>query len=307
MLESNIEIILEFLNHIRDIRKYSAHTIRSYKTDLNQYSIFLDRMDNINIIKVDREIIRSYLIFLDGKDIKSKTIARKIAVLKSFYKFLTHQKIIPINPIGDLHTPKIPKSLPHLLSQKQISKLMSLPDLTDNKGIRDYAILELFYSTGIRISELIIIQYSDIKLESGTILIHGKGGKDRIVILGDHAINALKNYIYMIKKDKNNFSENYLFPSYIKRKKNKKNVHPIGIKTVYNIVRKYLKIISSDEKLSPHSLRHSFATHLLENGADLMAVKDMLGHNSLTSTQIYTHIQKEKLKNIYNQAHPDGK
>ena len=289
------------------MRKFSEHTIRAYKTDLNQFTVFLGtRNDCADILEIDKETIRYYLIFLDQTRKTTKTIARKIASLKSFYKFLTQQGIISVNPLSNVRTPRVPKTLPHLLNQNEILKLMSLPDISKFKGIRDQSILELFYSTGIRISELVNIKLSDLRLESGTILIHGKGGKDRIVVLGDRAVYALKQYIAAMKTKKNAHSSKYLFPSQIHRKNENITDRPIGIKTVYNIVRKYVNVVSEDEKLSPHSLRHSFATHLLENGADLMAVKDMLGHSSLSSTQVYTHIQKRRLKKIYQQAHPDG-
>ena len=206
----------------------------------------------------------------------------------------------------DVRSPKVPKTLPHLLNQNEILKLMSLPDISTFKGTRDQGILELFYSTGIRISELVNIKFPELRLESGSIHIHGKGGNDRIVVLGDRAVNALKQYIAVMKIAKNVQASKYLFPSQIHRKNKIFTDRPIGIKTVYNIVRKYINIVSEDEKLSPHSLRHSFATHLLENGAELMAVKDMLGHSSLSSTQVYTHIQKRRIKKIYHQAHPDG-
>ena len=296
MSNSN-KILIEFINYVKNLKHYSYHTIRSYRVDLNQFATFLSvNLEGQDILDVDKYTIRNYLVYLDKKKYSNKTIARKLATLKSFYKFLTYQSIISNNPLLNIQVPKVSRSLPHLLTQEQVAKLMNLPDISHIKGLRDKAILELFYSTGIRISELVNIKISDIDFNQRSLHVHGKGEKDRIVIIGESALDAINNYFIKIKQKKNM----NIFLFYGSRKNH------ISIKTVYNIVKKYIRLISDDDKLSPHSLRHSFATHLLENGADLMAVKDMLGHSSLSSTQIYTHIQKEKIKKIYNQAHPDG-
>ena len=296
----NKELIVEFLHHQRAIRKLAFFSLKSYNIDLLQFIKYLDcNYKSKLLLNIDKEVIRNYLIVLDKKNYSSKTIARKVASLKSLYKFLTQQNIISINPLMDIRIPKVPKRLPHLLSQKEISKLMSIPNINTIDGIRALAILELFYSTGIRISELVKVKIID--MQTNSIHISGKGNKDRIVIIGQRANDIIKKYLISLKNEL--AIENiFLFPSLLKNKTNKH----IAIRTVYNIVVKYLRIISNDERLSPHSLRHSFATHLLENGADIMAVKDLLGHDSLSSTQIYTHIQKEKLKEIYNLSHPEA-
>ena len=299
--DKNKEIISDFLFYQDTVRKLSLYTLKSYRIDLEQFRLFLDqRYKSKSLLCIDKEILRNYLICLDKQKYSNKTIARKIASLKSLFKYLNQQNIIEYNPLQDLKIPKVPKRLPHLLSQKEILRLMSLPKHDSRNGVRDLAILELFYSTGIRISELVRIKLSDIRLNSGTIHIKGKGNKDRIVIIGDRAMNVVKKYIVYLNKELN-FNDKFLFPSLFKNK----SKH-ISVRTVYNIVVKYLRLVSDDEKLSPHSLRHSFATHLLENGADIIAVKKMLGHDSLSSTQIYTHIQREKLKQIYNLAHPEA-
>lgn len=299
--DKNKEIISDFLFYQDTVRKLSLYTLKSYRIDLDQFRLFLDqRCKSKSLLCIDKEILRNYLICLDKQKYSNKTIARKIASLKSLFKYLNQQNIIEYNPLQDLKIPKVPKRLPHLLSQKEILRLMSLPKHDSRNGVRDLAILELFYSTGIRISELVRIKLSDIRLNSGTIHIKGKGNKDRIVIIGDRAMNVVKKYIVYLNKELN-FNDKFLFPSLFKNK----SKH-ISVRTVYNIVVKYLRLVSDDEKLSPHSLRHSFATHLLENGADIIAVKKMLGHDSLSSTQIYTHIQREKLKQIYNLAHPEA-
>ena len=212
-------------------------------------------------------------------------------------------KIIKINSAKLVRTPKINRELPHYLSLKEAQDILQLPIGNDEKTLRERLILELFYATGIRISELINITIEDIRIEEGIIHILGKGNKERIVMLGQDATNYLLKYL-SIKKEIDSDNINYLFPALRKSKSGKRH---ISARTVFNIVKKYLKIISNDEKLSPHSLRHTFATHMLDNGADLMAIRDLLGHSSLSSTQIYTHLKTEKLKKIYNQSHPHAK
>ena len=212
--------------------------------------------------------------------------------------------VVDVNIARSVKTPKVNRDLPHYLSLREAKEILQLPTGNDEKALRERLILELFYATGVRISEMINIKINDIRMEEGIIHILGKGSKERIVMMGDEATKVLRNYLEIIneKKTKN---ETYLFPALRASKNGIKAT--ISSKTVFNIVKKYLKIISNDEKLSPHSLRHTFATHMLDNGADLMAIKDMLGHNSLSSTQIYTHLQPEKLKKIYKQSHPHAK
>ena len=215
-------------------------------------------------------------------------------------------KIIKINSAKLVRTPKINRELPHYLSLKEAQDILQLPIGNDEKTLRERLILELFYATGIRISELINIRMHDIRIEEGIIHILGKGSKERIVIMGDEATESLRSYLIVKNKINPRSNKNdYLFPGIMKNKSGK--IKAISQRKVFNIVKKYLKVISNDEKLSPHSLRHTFATHMLDNGADLMAIKDLLGHNSLSSTQVYTHLQPEKLKKIYNKSHPHAK
>ena len=209
--------------------------------------------------------------------------------------------LVDVNIARFVKTPKTNRELPHYLSLKEAKEILDLPIGDGETILRERLILELFYATGVRISELIRIQLTDIRLEENIIHILGKGNKERVVMIGGEAKRALLKYLVMLN-NKNDNDKGYLFPPI---RRNKSNT--IAPKTVFNIVKKYLKIVSDDEKLSPHSLRHTFATHMLNNGADLMAIKDMLGHNSLSSTQIYTHLQPEKLKKIYQQAHPHAK
>ena len=299
-MNTNDIYIKSFLDYITNERNYSYHTIRSYKNDLKNFSEFLNKYDcKLNIVNIDRSAIQFYIQSISKKKITGKTLQRKVSTIKSLYKFLSDREIIDYNISELIELPKADKKLPNLLSQKEIDKLMQLPDLNTVVGLRDKSILEILYSTGLRISELISIKLDDINIDNKVIKVFGKGSKERYVLLGKEALNSLSDYLNNI----NTKSENsiFLYPAV-----NGNIDKHISQRTMFNIIKKYLIMISNNEKLSPHSLRHSFATHLLDNGADLLAVKDLLGHEDLSSTQIYTHVNIGKLKNIYSKAHPDG-
>ena len=291
-----------FLLFIKNERKFSIHTIRSYKFDLLEFNVFLNSYDcNLLFSDVDRSAIQFFIQKLSRKKLSDKTLQRKVSSIKSFYKFLLENSHIKSNISDLIPIPKASKRLPNLLSKKEVINLMKLPDLSTFNGKRDRSILEIFYSTGIRISELIKINIKNIDLNKKLIKVFGKGNKERYVIIGKEALNSLLDYLKIRSQitDENN---SFLYPSL-----KKSSLLHISEKKVYNTVKKYLMMISKNEKLSPHSLRHSFATHLLENGADLMAVKDLLGHKDLSSTQVYTHISIEKMKKAYKNAHPHAK
>ena len=299
-------IISDFLEYIKNVRQYSSHTIRSYCHDLDDYYLFCNNFDpDKEFIHLDHTSIQSYLQQLSRRGLSAKTLARRLASIKSLYKYLLINDLVEVNIARFVKTPKINQELPHYLSLKEAKDILQLPIGNDEKALRERLILELFYATGIRISELIKIQMNDIRLEESIIYILGKGSKERIVMIGNEAKEALCNYLELMSKKDCSEKMHYLFPALRSGKNGKKG--SIAPRTVFNIVKKYLKKVSNDEKLSPHSLRHTFATHMLDNGADLMAIRDMLGHSSLSSTQIYTHLQKEKLTKIYNQAHPHAK
>ena len=299
---NNKDYIDKFIDYISNERKYSLHTIRAYTNDLNIFFNFLSNYNHkLSIINIDRSIIHLYIQSISKQKIGGKTLQRKVSSIKSFYKFLSDRELIKYNISDLIQIPKADRKLPNFLSQKEIAKLMSLPDLSTYKGVRDKSVLEVLYSTGLRISELISIEISNISRIKRTIKVLGKGSKERYALLGKEALISIENYLIIRCKlypNKDNF---FLYPCL-----NKSKLNHISTRAMFNIVKKYLVNISNNEKLSPHSLRHSFATHLLENGADLLAVKDMLGHEDLSSTQIYTHVNISKLKSVYNKAHPHG-
>ena len=303
MKTANQNIISKFLVYIKDERKFSHHTIRAYKYDLNEFEIFLKRYDqDIKFTVIDTSALQFFIQSLAKIGLEGKTMQRKVSTIKSFFKFLAEKQLITYNIADLIQIPKASKKLPYLLTREEIEKLMKLPDLTAYEGIRDKSILEILYSTGLRISELKIIEINNIDTDKKLIKVRGKGDKERYVILGEESLNSLENFLNIRDSINSCYKDSiFLYPCIYKN-----NNQHISERTLFNIVKKYLKMISNNEKLSPHSLRHSFATHLLENGADLMAVKDMLGHEDLSSTQIYTHVNIKKLKEVYRKAHPHG-
>ena len=298
MINKNIKIINDFLTYLKNERNFSDHTIRNYKNDLMQFDKFLSKYDHsLNFINIDKTAIQFYIEYCSKKNFSDKTLLRKISSIKSMYRYLTVQGIVDYNIASLILSPKVSKKIPNYLSEDQVIELMSLPDLSTIEGNMHKSILEIFYSTGLRISELVRVENENLNIKKHIIKVLGKGKKERIVILGSNALIAIKNYL-RVSKNSDNI---YLYPSSY-------NVDShISESYVYKMVKKYLSKITNNEKMSPHSLRHSFATHLLNNGADLMSVKELLGHDDLSSTQIYTHISTDKIKKIYKQSHPHGK
>jgi len=300
----NISLITEFLEFLKNERKYSFHTIRSYKSDLVAFSNYINNTGkNKSLINVDKSSIQNFIKELVLSKFSDRTVQRKVASIKSFYKYLKHKKKIKHNISKYILSPKISKKLPYLLTRREINTLMDLPDLSLHVGIRDKSILEIFYSTGVRISEIVNIKIVDVEIDRKLIKINGKGNKERYVILGKEALNSVSDYLKIRMKMSTCSNEKiFLYPAMKKSSKGH-----ISYKSMYNLVKKYIKKVSNNEKLSPHSLRHSFATHLLENGADIMSVKDLLGHKDLSSTQIYTNVSIKKIKEVYKIAHPHAK
>lgn len=298
------EQISTFLQHLRGERNYSPHTLASYENDLRQFSKFLARHFSdvpFSPTLIDRLTIRSFLNDLVEQDFSRRSIARKLACLKTFFRHLTKTNVVQTNPALNIQAPRLTRSLPTVLAESVIDDLLSQPDMTEPEGIRDRAILETFYGTGIRLSELINLQWRDVNFHDGTIKVTGKGSKQRIVPLGRKASAALQEYASIRRKivePRYHDETNGLNVFITKRGK------PLSPKGVNLLMNYYIGRVSEIKKKSPHVLRHSFATHLLDRGADLRAVKELLGHESLSTTQVYTHVSVERLKKIYAQAHP---
>jgi tyrosine recombinase XerC len=298
-----IELIKSFLDFLKLEKNYSVNTLLAYEDDLVQFNRFLTnhfQSDNFELSAVDNVTIRLFLGELVESDFAKKSIVRKLAAVRSLYKYLIKKGIIKSNPTINIATPKVPKKLPTFLEEPSIDRMLNLPDTSTVEGLRDKAILELLYSTGIRLSELIGLNLDNIEWSKETIKVLGKGKKSRIVPFGSKSKDALRKYLErrdeLISDLTKKSSINSVFLS-----NRGLRIYPKG---VYLIVNKYIRLVSDVEKKSPHVLRHSFATHLLNRGADLKAVKELLGHESLSTTQIYTHVTVDRLKRVYDQAHP---
>ena len=300
MADSFIDIIDSFLITLEKERNFSLHTIKAYKNDLTRFNLFLNKGKSRNKFKeINRNDIRRFLADEYENEYTSKTVARRLATIKSFFKYLVKVELIEDNVSIHIHSPKVPKKLPNFVDKNLIDVLMSSPPLDTLIGVRDRAVLELFYSTGVRLSELVNINIGDFHLDKKLVRVIGKGNKERIIPYGKTAESAIENYLKMRNLSfKPVFARSPLFVNSSEKR--------ISKRTIQRRMNNYIKLVADGKSVGPHILRHTFATHLLDNGADIRAVKDLLGHSSLSSTQIYTHVSIEKLKKDYNQAHPHG-
>jgi integrase/recombinase XerC len=290
--------LTEFTQYLTTEKRYSSHTIRAYIDDLNQFWSFTINTFEINdAVAVKATYIRSWLSSLKDDEITSKTINRKISSLKTYYKFLQKKEIVLISPLVNITAPKISKRLPQFVAEKDIKLLLQhIPFPEGYTGVLDKSIITLFYFTGMRLSELQYLDYSNINITNKTLKVLGKGNKERLLPIVPELLIQLEQYIIQRATIQNAsiLKELFLLPS----------GKPLYAKYIYNIVNHYLQFVTTINKKSPHILRHSFATHLTNNGAELNAVKELLGHSSLAATQIYTHNSIEKLKNAHKNAHP---
>ncbi len=335
-----LPIIIEFTSYLLDERHFSPYTARCYGVDLRQYGEFITHEHSIGAprqaevevltraarreaggptpgehvvarlgaptvtgVMLDMDVtgIRRFLEHLGRQNYSPATMARKIATLRSFHRWLEKRGLIGANPMLMIRTPKQSKRLPKAIDVEQVEKLLSAPDDTNLLGARDRAILETLYSTGIRVSELVGIDRGDIDDSQAALIVRGKGRKERIVPLGSHAMAALRHYVAMLDAElaRNGQGRETGSPLFIN-----KHGGRLSTRSVRRKVSKYLTQAGLDPNISPHTLRHSFATHLLDNGADLRSVQELLGHQSLSTTQVYTHLTTQRLRELYDEAHP---
>ncbi len=294
-------LIDQFIEYLRAERHFSAHTARCYAADLDQFCKFLGAPEgglDAVLVAVDGDRVRDFLAHLHGKNYCKSTIARKLATLRSFYKFLARRGRIENNPVSGIRTPKQDKRLPKCLTIAEIERLFSQCDTTTVLGARDRSILETLYSTGIRVSELVALNISDVDLGSSVILVRGKGKKERVIPISPGAVRAILHYLDLRRTMSNNpkHDQDALFIN--------KHGQRLSTRSVRRKLDKYLLDAGLDLSVSPHTLRHSFATHMLQSGADLRSVQEMLGHQSLSTTQIYTHMTSEQVQEEYEKSHP---
>lgn len=280
--------IPKFLTYLEIEKNYSDHTLLNYKIDLDE---FFDFLNGMAFKDVDYPALRRYVAHIRQRNLKPRSVARKLSCLRSFFKYLQREEIIEKNPAALLMTPKLDKKLPNFLSEGEAITLIESPKHDKVSELRDRAIFETLYSAGIRVSELVGLNENSVDMIGNVIRVMGKGKKERIVPIGDKAVDAIKEYC-----DSRPRKSQALFLN--------KSGQRLTTRSIRNIINKHIQRTSIHKKISPHALRHSFATHLLNRGADLRSVQELLGHQNLSTTQIYTHLTTEKLKNVYDQAHP---
>lgn len=287
------KLIDNYLNEVSAVRRFSENTIKAYKNDLNEFNSFCINNSKTDVQKISDKFIKTYLMSLTEMKLDTKSISRKLAAIRGVFNFAYQKDLIKQNPAQFIVNPKIKRKLPEVVSTNNILEVYDISDGIDEKPETVKIIFELLYGCALRVSELCNLKYSDINFPKGQIRILGKGNKTRIVPLGEKSIEVLNEYLKL--NPINNFNDSLI------RNKKGKQIYP---RFVHRVVNKYLSKVTDVKKKSPHILRHSAATHMLDNGADLRAVKDILGHENLSTTQIYTHVSIERLKSTYKKSHP---
>ena len=290
-----MEDLNEYIRELSINKNYSENTIEAYKRDLNEYFSYL-KNNNKNYLSIDYDSIRKYLAYLNDKKDTNSTISRKISSLRGFYSYLRLNEKIKNNPFKLINLPKKEQKLPRFFYYNELEELFAACDTSTSLGQRNLAILEVLYATGTRVSELINIKLEDINFSEKQIKVLGKGNKERIVFLGEYAVDALEDYLNDGYLFLNKYNLDYVFLNYLGNKITRRGIE--------DILTKLIKKTSIDKKISPHMIRHSFATHLLNEGCDLESVQEMLGHESISATAIYTHVTDDRIKEIYFKAHP---
>ncbi len=296
--KSKYQIIDEFLDYLSIEKGLSFNTIQAYSGDLLRFLVYMDNCNIISFNKVKRQDITSFLLTQKDRGLSTSSVARSLVAIKELFKFLLRERYIINDPCEVLESPKLWKRLPEVLSIKEVENLLGGPSAKSRFGIRDKAALELLYATGMRVSELVNLKLSQIDLELGFVRCIGKGNKERIIPIGKKAVFYIKIYL---NKARTFFSSNgkdmyFLFLSRLGKR--------ISRQSIWKIIRKYAKEVKIKKPISVHTLRHSFATHLLERGAELRIVQELLGHSDISTTQVYTHINKDRLKAIHRKFHP---
>ncbi len=291
------ELIDTFLNYLSVERGLARNTIIAYREDLNTYLDFIDKSDIEVLSKISKNNITNFMFAQKERGIAVNSIARRLAAIRMFHRFLTRERIVKDDPSTLIDSPKLWKRIPETLTLNEVEALIAQPDVRCAQGIRDRAILETLYATGMRVSEAVNLKKDNVNLDIGFLRCVGKGDKERVIPLGKKAIASINKYLEAARtkflKDK---ESEFLFVSRFGKK--------ISRQSFWKILKKYAKLARIKKPIKPHILRHSFATHLLEHGADLRSVQEMLGHSNISTTQIYTHINKDRLKNIHRQFHP---
>jgi integrase/recombinase XerC len=293
------ELVDKYLEHLQVTRNASVHTLRSYSVDLSGFLDFLSRRDELEAFpgNLSRTTVRAYVVALTEEGYSKRSTARKLSSLRSFFNFLVRTGQIESNPAEGVRAPKLDRPLPKFLEVEEIERLMAAAGGTDLWGLRDRAILETLYGAGLRVSELVSVNENDLDLAAGLVRAQGKGRKERLAPLGRAAVGALARFL--AAKHRAGLNGGGARPCFVNRRGER-----LDVRSIRRLLHKYLAKAGLPHRASPHTLRHSFATHLLDRGADIRVVQDLLGHASLASTQVYTHLTTERLKAAYDAAHP---
>jgi len=291
------DFVSDFIAYLSVERGLARNTLESYGRDLRQYQDYLKAQRTPQPEAVSRETIVNYLLHLQEEGKATATIARRLAALKAFYQYLVRERLLQDDPTRNLESPKLERRLPHVLTVAEVEEMLRQPDPGQPAGLRDRAMLELLYATGIRVSELVSLNLGDVNLQQGYLRCLGKGSKERLVPIGSFALKSLESYVGQARgRLLRDPKEQCLFFNH--------HGHRMTRQGFWKIVKRYAQQARIERSITPHTLRHSFATHLLENGADLRSVQELLGHADISTTQIYTHLTRARLKEVYVRAHP---
>jgi integrase/recombinase XerD len=298
MLSNDLRNILEaYLQFLYWEKRLSDNTIQSYEQDLEQFVVFLEKKGMVSFSRLDQDIVEKFLRYEAKREIAPASLARKISALRTFFQYLIREKMSPENCAKLIDSPRFQRKIPDVLDEVEIESLLNAPDLTKPIGIRDRAILELLYASGLRVSELTSLEFSHLDLENSMLRLWGKGFKERMVPFGEEASEALKRYFQQAREQ-------------ILKEKRSRSIfvgatgQPLTRQNIWVMIKKYSRKAGIEKTVTPHTLRHTFATHLLENGADLRVVQEFLGHSDIVTTQIYTHISKKILREAYARSFP---
>ena len=291
------QLIEKFIDYLKVQKNYSSFTLLNYKKDIEEYEMFL-KEKNYNYKNMDYKKCTEYLLFLDNRNLKKTSVSRRLSSLRTFYKYLVLNNFVDNNPFLLVSSPKKEKKMPKFINYSGIEEIFNIPNIKTKEGQRERVILEILYGSGVRVSELVNIKIKDIDFSNKTILIFGKGSKERMVSFGEPALDSIKQYINDGRKQYEIESE-YLIVG--------KNEEQLTTRRIEQIIGELINKTSIKMNITPHMFRHTFATHLLDNGSDLIAVQELLGHESLASTEIYTHISNEHLREVYLKCHPRNK
>ncbi|MEJ5262630.1 MAG: tyrosine-type recombinase/integrase [Ignavibacterium sp.] len=293
MAVSLSQVIEQFLSQLSNIRRYSDNTIKAYRIDLSEFKGFCSENNKVNIYEITEKFLKKYLLFLVQRELDKTSISRKLSAVRSLFKFAFTNELIETNPASSIPNPKTRRKLPSVVDVNSLEQLIDKNDSNTSENLFARTIFELLYGCALRVSELCNLKYKDVDFEGSTIRILGKGNKTRIVPLGSKSIKILNEYLTEFPVKSQN--------DYLIRNNNNEKIYP---RLVYRIVNRNLSKVTDVKNKSPHTLRHSAATHMLDNGADLRVVKEILGHENLSTTQIYTHVSIERLKATYKKSHP---